>query len=131
MPRPRLLSMKVNPTNASDDFDEQSSMESVIPHRPRGQTISIPSPHHTFNKLKKAQEQASAQKPKEEEVKGGIDPSFVFLQLYGGLLSLTPPDIPLLLPHNQVRIFLEMFISLGYLCLLYFYSKSCLIVNCL
>lgn len=101
MPRPRLLSMKVNPTNASDDFDEQSSMESVIPHRPRGQTISIPSPHHTFNKLKKAQEQASAQKPKEEEVKGGIDPSFVFLQLYGGLLSLTPPDIPLLLPHNQ------------------------------
>ncbi|CAE1153983.1 TSC2 [Acanthosepion pharaonis] len=101
MPRPRLLSMKVNPTNASDDFDEQSSMESVIPHRPRGQTISIPSPHHTFNKLKKAQEQASAEKPKEEEVKGGIDPSFVFLQLYGGLLSLTPPDIPLLLPHNQ------------------------------
>lgn len=117
MPRPRLLSMKVNPTNASDDFDEQSSMESVIPHRPRGQTISIPSPHHTFNKLKKAQEQASAEKPKEEEVKGGIDPSFVFLQLYGGLLSLTPPDIPLLLPHNQVRIFLEMFFHLDiYVC---------------
>ncbi|XP_029641050.1 tuberin-like isoform X2 [Octopus sinensis] len=101
--RPRLMSMKVAPTHVDpDDFDEHGSLESIVPHRPRGQTISIPSPHHTYQNLKKVQ-QDSQQKTKEEkdEVKGGIDPSFVFLQLYDGLIFLSPPDIPLLLPNNQ------------------------------
>ncbi|GAB1603089.1 tuberin isoform X2 [Argonauta hians] len=101
--RPRLMSMKVAPTHVDpNDYDEHGSLESIVPHRPRGQTISIPSPHHTYQNLKKVQ-QENQQKAKEEkdEVRGGIDPSFVFLQLYNGLIFLSPPDIPLLLPNNQ------------------------------
>lgn len=107
------MSMKVAPTHVDpDDFDEHGSLESIVPHRPRGQTISIPSPHHTYQNLKKVQ-QDSQQKTKEEkdEVKGGIDPSFVFLQLYDGLIFLSPPDIPLLLPNNQVSFFVSSHIS--------------------
>ncbi|XP_060063486.1 tuberin-like isoform X4 [Ylistrum balloti] len=87
----------------SPDSSETSSLQDEVTDLPafrklRGHTISIVT--DTKGEEKFVQGRSKAITPKESG-RGGINPSFVFLQLYQGGVLHQGNDMPILLPDNQ------------------------------
>ncbi|KAK3091724.1 hypothetical protein FSP39_022166 [Pinctada imbricata] len=96
-----LQNMSPSPANseASSAYDEVSELPSI--RKVRGHTVSVAQP----SKDSRLREEVSGLKSKVVGVKdagrGGVNPSFVFLQLYNGGLLSNGSDAPLLLPQSE------------------------------
>lgn len=92
------------PQSSTDSSDQSSSITDSVSELPnvrkmRGHTISVMSSAADESKGSRGRDLSGSP--------GGINPSFVFLQLYHGLLAQSSTEAPIQLPSNDVSVILH------------------------